>query len=212
MRRATIALFIHQPKCSVQSANGIIRALGQYYNFKIFTRHELETDFFNDVDLIAVPGGVGEADSYDYLMRIHQQSIRNYVAAGGRYLGICMGAYWADTDYFGLLNGVRVQQYIRHPNACTRRPHAKEMTVTWQGVPTSMYFYDGCTYYGTGYETVAIYPNGAPMAIVQDRIGLIGCHPEAEQHWYQDYSWMQRRWQAPKHSYLLDFVNNLMSR
>ena len=31
----TIALFIHQPKCSVQSANGIIRALGRDYRFKI---------------------------------------------------------------------------------------------------------------------------------------------------------------------------------
>jgi GMP synthase-like glutamine amidotransferase len=212
MKRPTIAVFIHQPKCSVQSANGIIRALGQYYNFKIFTRHELESDFFRDVDMIAVPGGIGEADSYDYLMRLHAQSIRNFVAGGGYYLGICMGAYWADTDYFGLLNGVRAQQYIRHATTCTKRPHAKEMPVTWQGIKTSMYFYDGCTYYGTGFDTIATYPNGAPMAIIQDRIGLIGCHPEAERHWYQDYTWMQRRWQGPKHEYLLDFVDNLMRR
>jgi GMP synthase-like glutamine amidotransferase len=212
MRRATIALFIHQPKCSVQSANGIMRALGQHYNFKIFTRHELEKDFFDDVDLVAVPGGVGEADSYDYLMRVHQQAIRNYIASGKHYLGICMGAYWADTDYFGLLNNVRVQQYIRHPSSCTRRPHAKEMPVTWQGVRTSMYFYDGCTYYGSGFETVATYPNGAPMAIIQDRVGLIGCHPEAQSHWYQDYSWMRKLDPEPKHSYLLDFVDNLMNR
>ncbi len=212
MKRSTIALFVHQPKCSVQSINGIMRALGQYYNFKIFTKHTLEDDFFDNVDLVAIPGGVGESDSYDFLMRVHDQAVRNFVAAGGRYLGICMGAYWADTDYFGLLNGVRVQQYIRHPSACTRRPHAKEMPIVWQGVKTSMFFYDGCTFYGSGYDTVATYPNGAPMAIVQDRVGLIGCHPEAEQHWYDDYTWMQPRWQGPKHSYLLDFVDNLMTK
>jgi hypothetical protein len=189
-----------------------MRALGQHYNFKIFTRHELEDDFFDDVDLVAVPGGVGEADSYDYLMRIHQQDIRNYIASGGHYLGICMGAYWADTDYFGLLNNIRVQQYIRDPSACTRRPHAKEMPVTWQGTNTSMYFYDGCTYYGSGYETVATYPNGAAMAIIQDRVGLIGCHPEADQHWYNDYSWMKPRWTGGNHHLLLDFVDNLMRR
>ena len=211
MRRATIALFIHQPKCSVQSANGIIRALGQHYNFKIFTRHELEKGFFDDVDLVVVPGGVGEADSYDYLMRIHQQAIRNYVASGRHYLGICMGAYWADTDYFGLLKNVRVQQYIRHPSSCTRRPHAKEMPVTWQGEKTSMYFYDGCTYYGSGFETVATYPNGAPMAIMQDNIGLIGCHPEAEHHWYQDYSWMRKKWNGGRYDFLLDFVGQLIN-
>lgn len=212
MKRPTIALFIHQPKCSVQSGNGILLALGQHYNFKIFTKHELEKDFFDDVDMIAVPGGIGDADSYNYLMRVHAQTIRNYVASGGRYLGICMGAYWADTDYFGLLNGVRAQQYIKHPTACTRRPHAKEMSVKWEGISTSMYFYDGCTYYGTGFDTVATYPNGAPMAIMQDKIGLIGCHPEANKHWYESYSWMRRRWQGLKYNYLLDFVEKLLQR
>ena len=86
----TIALFIHQPKCSVQSGNGIIRALGRDYRFKIFTRHELEDSFFDDVDIVAIPGGVGDSDSYDYLMKIHGQSIRNFVAGGGYYLGMCL--------------------------------------------------------------------------------------------------------------------------
>ena len=98
-----IALFLHQPKCSVQSGNGIIRALSAHYDFKIFTRYELEDDFFDDVDIVCVPGGFGDSDSFDSLMQVNGQRIRNFVAAGGRYLGICMGAYWADTDYFGLL-------------------------------------------------------------------------------------------------------------
>lgn len=208
----TVALFLHQPKCSVQSGNGIMQALSNYYKFKIFTRHELEDDFFDDVDLIAVPGGIGDSDSYDYLMRVNGQRIRNFIAAGGHYLGICMGAYWADTDYLGLLNNIRVTQYIRHPTACTRRPHAKEMPVVWRGNTTSMYFYDGCTFGGTGYETVAMYPNGSPMAIIQDRVGLVGCHPEAESHWYQSPSWMRKQWQGRKHEYLLSFVDELMQK
>ena len=32
--KPTIALFIHDPKCSVQSGNGIMQALGNNYNFK----------------------------------------------------------------------------------------------------------------------------------------------------------------------------------
>lgn len=211
--RPTVALFLHQPKCSVQSGNGIMRALGQYYNFKIFTKHELEDDFFDDVDLIAVPGGFGDSDSYDYLMRINGQRIRNFVAAGGHYLGICMGAYWADTDYLGLLNNVRATQYIKSPDTCTRRPHAKEMPVIWNNVRTSMYFYDGCTFSGPGpYSITAKYPNGDPMAIFQDRIGLIGCHPEADQHWYNSYSWMVKYWTGGKHNYLLEFVDELLQR
>jgi glutamine amidotransferase-like uncharacterized protein len=208
-----IAIFLHQPRCSVQSANGVIQALNQYYTFKVFTRHELEDSFFQDVDIVCVPGGIGDSDAYDFLMKTHDQSIRNFVASGGRYLGICMGAYWADTDYFGLLDNLRVIQYIRSPGTDTHRPHAKEMPVQWEDQQTSMYFYDGCTYVGTGHcEVVARYPNGDPMAIMQDRVGLIGCHPEAQLHWYQSYSWMRNRWHGGRHHMLLNFVNQLIQR
>lgn len=210
--RGKIALFVHQPRCSVQSVNGIINALSPYYTFKIFTRHELERDFFADVDIVCFPGGIGDSDTFDRLLRINGSPVRNYIADGGRYLGICMGAYWADTDYFGLLNNLRVVQYIKRPTACTRRPHAKYMPVTWNAHQTRMYFYDGCTYVGSGYETIASYSNGDPMAVIQDRIGLIGCHPEAEQHWYESYSWMRRHWDGGKYDYLLEFVDRLRQK
>lgn len=210
--RGRIALFVHQPRCSVQSVNGIIRALSPYYTFKIFTRHDIEDDFFDDVDMVCFPGGIGDSDTFDRLLRVNAGKVRNYLASGGRYLGICMGAYWADTDYFGILNGVRVVQYIKRPNACTRRPHAKAMPVTWNHAKTHMYFYDGCTYSGQGFETIATYSNKDPMAIVQDRVGLIGCHPEAEQHWYNSYSWMRRRWEGYQHGFLLNFVDYLLKK
>jgi glutamine amidotransferase-like uncharacterized protein len=209
--RGTIALFVHQPRCSVQSVNGIIRALSPHYTFKIFTRHELEDDFFDNIDMVCFPGGIGDSDAFDRLLKINAPRVRNYVAGGGRYLGVCMGAYWADTDYFGLLDNIRVIQYIKSPGTDTRRPHAKEMPVQWNGQPTSMYFYDGCTYTGTGnFKTIAHYPNGDPMAIVQQRVGLIGCHPEAEHHWYQNYSWMRSKWHNGRHHLLLSFVDRLM--
>jgi hypothetical protein len=75
-----------------------------------------------------------------------------------------------------------------------------------------MYFYDGCSFEGYDFDVVARYSNWAPMAVMQDRIGLIGCHPEADQHWYDDYSWMKPRWTGGNHHLLLDFVNNLMRR
>jgi len=211
----TIALFLHQPKCSVQSGNGIIKALSPYYRFKIFTKHELEDDFFDDVDIVAVPGGIGDSDTYRYLMKINAQRIRNFVANGGKYLGICMGAYWADTDYLGLLNGVRAVQYIKQPNTDTRRPHAKNIAVNWLGNPMNMYFYDGCALVGneTTFDTFARYKNGDPMAIIQDNVGLIGCHPESEKHWYDSYSWMQKHYHNNTHGkLLLDFVNELYRR
>ena len=210
----TIALFLHQPKCSVQSGNGIIKALHPYYKFKIFTKHELEDDFFDDVDMILFPGGVGDADSWDSLLKFHKSRIQEFVVNGGRYLGICMGAYWADNTYFGLSSDFKVDQYITRPNTDTKRPHAKQMKVTWDDKPEELFFYDGCAIFGdeSKYDVVARYPNGDAMAIIQNRIGLIGCHPEAEQHWYDEYSWMRKRWNGSKNYLLLDFVNRLMEK
>ena len=214
--KPTIALFLHQPKCSVQSGNGIMKALGDDYRFKIFTKHDLEDDFFDDVDMVCVPGGIGDADSFDYLMRENSPRIKDFVMNGGRYLGICMGAYWADKTYFDILDKVESVQYIKQPNTCTRRPHAKNMTVMWRNEPHNMFFYDGCALVGgdmSPYETVATYSNGDNMAIIQNRIGLIGCHPESENHWYESYSWMRGKYHnGSQHKLLLNFVNELMER
>ncbi len=207
----TIALFIHQPMCSIQSGNGIIKALSPYYRFKIFTRHELENNFFDDVDIVCFPGGFGDANSFDYLTRENTSSLRKFIRNGGKYLGICMGAYWAGKHYFDILDGVDAVQYITQPNTDTHRPHAKNISVTWQDVPTNMYFYDGCAFVGKGnFKTVARYANNDPMAIIQNNIGLIGCHPESEQHWYDSYSWMKPHYHnGYHHILLLDFVADL---
>jgi hypothetical protein len=208
----TIALFLHQPRCSVQSGNGIIQSLTPHYKFKIFTRHQLEDNFFDDVDCVAFPGGMGDADSYDWMMRENAPRIRTFVNRGGRYLGICMGAYWADPNYFNILDNVRAVQYIRQPHTDTRRPHAKACAITWNGQADRMYFYDGCALVGTGFETVARYANGDAMAIIQDRIGLIGCHPESQQFWY-DKNYLKPHWHQGRHNQLLqDFVHDLFSR
>ncbi len=212
--KGKIALFLHQPKCSVQSGNGIMRALSPFYSFKIFTRHELEADFFDDVDMICVPGGFGDAESFDYLLSENGTRIKGFVQQGGAYLGICMGAYWAGQYYLDILEGVDAEQYITRPKTDTRRPHAKNIDVTWRGQPTKMYFYDGCALVGNGnFETVATYANGDAMAIIQNRIGLIGCHPESEKHWYENYSWMQGKYhQGCQHQLLLDFVDSIIRK
>lgn len=216
MTNPTIALFIHQPKCSIQSGNGIIQALGDHYKFKIFTKHSLEKDFFDNVDMVAFPGGTGDSESFDYLMSDHLGRIKDFVNKGGRYLGICMGAYWADHHYFDLLDEVEAQQYIRRPGTDTRRPHPKALAVNWQGQIEKMYFYDGCALVGNAekFKTISSYANGDAMAIIQNRVGLIGCHPESEKNWYTEYhQWMRPHWHHRRHHrLLLDFVNQLMER
>lgn len=209
-----IALFLHQPYCSVQSGNGIMKALGDHYNFKIFTRHNLEADFFDDVDMICFPGGLGDASNFEFLTRDNGDKIQDFIDRGGAYLGICMGAYWAGSEYFDLLEGVDAVQYITRPNTDTRRPHAKNIKINWNGSDTEMFFYDGCALVGNGkFDTIATYANGDPMAIIQNRIGLIGCHPESEEHWYECYSWMRGKYhQGSQHKLLLNFVDAIMNK
>ena len=211
--KPTIALFIYDPKCSVQSGNGIIRALQSHYNFKIFGKNELEKVFFDDVDMIAVPGGLGDASSYETAFRYNAQPVRDFVAAGGRYLGICMGAYWAGSHYLNILDSVDAVQYITQPGTDTRRPHAKNLDVRWNHTSQKMFFYDGCALIGdtNKFQIVATYANGDAMAIQQNNIGLIGCHPESEKFWYESYSWMRGRYHSDKHhKLLLEFVDQLM--
>lgn len=211
--KPTIALFLHQPSCSVQSGNGIIKALSPHYDFKIFTKHELEDEFFKDVDAVAIPGGFGDASSFESLFSNNGDAVRDFVKSGGKYLGICMGAYWAGSYYFDLLESVDAVQYLSRPGTDTRRPHAKAVDITWNGQPDKMFWYDGCALVGDTdkFKTVATYANGDAMAIVQNNIGLIGCHPESEKFWYDSYSWMPRHWHDRRHhALLLEFVDQLM--
>jgi glutamine amidotransferase-like uncharacterized protein len=211
----TIALFVHQPYCSVQSNNGIIKALSSNYNFKIFTKHQLEDNFFADVDCIAVPGGLGDASKFEMCFSANENPIKKFIKDGGKYLGICMGAYWAGQYYLDILDGVDAVPYIRQPTACTKRPHAKNLSVIWNNQPEKMFFYDGCALVGDNskFETIATYSNGDAMAIIQRNIALIGCHPESEIHWYNSYKWMQGLYHDGRHhKLLLDFVDKFMKQ
>jgi hypothetical protein len=191
----------------------MMQALGQYYHFKIFSKNEVEDVFFDDVDMVAFPGGIGDSDSWHQILKPNKTKVLDFVARGGRYLGICMGAYWAGSHYFNILDGVDAVQYITQPGTDTRRPHAKAIEVTWNDTSERMFFYDGCALTGPGqYETVATYANGDAMAIYQNRIGIIGCHPESEHFWY-NYNYLKPHWHERRHhQLLLEFTDQLMTR
>lgn len=209
-----IALFVDQPRCSVESLNGVFKSLEPHYAFKLFTKQEVERDFFDDVDAVLFPGGIGDAQTFDRLLRHHKEKIKRFVARGGKYIGICMGAYWAGQYYFDILEDADAVQYIRQPNTDTRRPHAKNIDIFWKGQPDKMFFYDGCAIVGdqNKFKTIATYANGDPMAIIQKNIGIIGCHPESLPNWYEEYySWLKGKYhKGTHHKLLLDFVNELM--
>lgn len=214
---ANIAFFLNHPTCSVDGFNAISNVLQPYHKIKIFTKHKIPYDnFFNDVDLVLFPGGTGDATKFDTVMKNHKTKIRRYVANGGRYLGICMGAYWAGSYYFDLLNDRDCVRYVDRPGSKTHRSHPKDIDIKWNGKKKSIYWYDGCTIVGKGkMDIVATYPNGDVMAGYQGRVGLIGSHLEADKDWYSSHTWMKKKWKEDKKEnwdLLLDFTSDLLKR
>jgi len=209
--KPAIAIFRHDPECSQDCVDGMVEALSGEFKVRTFDETEF-ADGFDDVDIVAFPGGVGDARRYyDFFKRREGNAIADFVARGGKYLGICMGAYWSGQDYFDLLTGLEPVQYIKREGADVRRSYGTVADVDWGGTRTKMYFYDGCTFSGDGRcQIIARYANGDPMAVIQGRVGLIGCHPESQHKWYEK-PYMQKHWHGgAHHALLLSFTKKLM--
>ena len=193
----------------------MVQALAPKYSIDIMSVDDIRDQKFLSYDCIAFPGGIGDYSSFDqFFRRKTQNAVADYVANGGHYLGICMGAYWAGSHWFDILDGVDTEQYIRRPRAEIRRPYGTTAQVKWNRKTELMFFYDGCAMVGdaTKFKTVAHYLNHDPMAIIQNRVGIIGCHPESMEFWYEKpYQYINKHWHhGHHHNLLLEFVDELM--
>lgn len=212
MKLPRVAVFVNHPECSVQSAHGIIRALSASYDIDCIDQRDLRDSSLKKFDLIAFPGGIGDSETFHEIIGSRADAVRNFVNLGGYYLGICMGAYWAGSHYFGILKGINAVQYIKRDHALVRRSFGTVTEVIWEGHPEQMFFYDGCSLVSQGgrFRTIARYTNQDPAAIIQGRVGVIGPHPESDIYWYTK-PYMQPHWHEYRHHYLLlDFVNRLI--
>lgn len=184
--KPTIAIFIHDPQCETDCALAMIQGLLPEFEVRTFGIDELDLDFLHMHDVVAFPGGMGDSDDFhDIFDEIQIEMVQTYVAEGGKYFGICMGAYWAGPQYFDLVDDLRVEQYIKQPITDIITEGPTVATVTYNAVPEWMYFYDGCAILGDSIDTVvATYANGDAMAAIQGNVGMFGCHPEALEWWY----------------------------
>ena len=207
-----IAIFRHDPECSQECVDGMVEAFSGEFQIRTFDETEVLDDVLRDADIVAFPGGIGDARRYyDFFKRREGNAIADFIARGGKYLGICMGAYFAGREYFDVLDGLEPVQYIKRPDADVRRSYGTVARVSWGNRDERMFFYDGCTFVGDGRcQIVARYSNGDPMAVIQRRVGLIGCHPESQHKWY-DKPYMQKWWHGGQHhELLLGFTKKLM--
>jgi glutamine amidotransferase-like uncharacterized protein len=196
----------------------MITALSPHYHVKVFSIADDLNYVLSQSDCVAFPGGIGDSDSYyKFFKRRHGNAIADFVSDGGKYLGICMGQYWAGSNYFDILEGIDVTQYIKRPTAEIKRSYGTIAEITYESdfSKDKMFFYDGgavvLTDIRATYQVQARYRNGDPMALIQNNVGIIGCHPESEMLWYNMYPYIKNHWhQGRHHKWLLEFVDKLM--
>lgn len=210
--KPTIAIFIHDPQCETECALGMIQGLLKDFEIRTFGLDELNYGFLIQYDVVAFPGGMGDSDDfYDIFTQEHIDAVQVYVFEGGKYFGICMGAYWAGPDYFDVVTDLEVTQYIERLGADVVTDGPTVADVYFGNKAETMYFYDGCAIVGTDMQTVATYQNGDAMAAIQDNVGMYGCHPEALEWWYEEGG-MDHSWYTAAHARIMrEFVHQLLA-
>jgi glutamine amidotransferase-like uncharacterized protein len=215
MAKTKIAILLHHPQCSLQSAHGLVRTLSDTYgvaNIDCVNNTGLTWERLRKYTLLCVPGGIGDSDTWHRICEPSSEAVRRFVRSGRSYLGICMGAYWASPLYYDVMPNVRIVQNIQRRKASTRRSYGTVVPVMWQGNLEHMYFYDGCSILGDfkDNEVIALYENGDPAAVIRDSVGVIGPHPESDIYWYTTKK-IQPYWHHYRHhQLLLDFVRTLL--
>jgi len=181
--------------CSVAVA-GLLASSAHGFDVRFVGPKErlgITSDVLAGAALYAQPGG-GELGPAYRRMRRYRDTIRDYVAAGGRYLGFCLGGYLAgQTPGFGLLPG-DTDQYVRTKRATVRTTDDTVVELRWRGSQRYLFFQDGPVFQldpdATGVDVLARYPNGELAALVAPfgagRVGVVGPHPEATPDWYGD--------------------------
>ncbi|MFP5416286.1 MAG: BPL-N domain-containing protein [Actinomycetes bacterium] len=159
------------------------------YRFRIQYARPTESSL-RGAALYCQPGG-GDLGPAWRRLRKDARVVRDFVQAGGRYLGFCLGGYLAGDDPgFGLLAGA-TDRYVGTPGCEVSGEGSQIVDVTWAGRRRSVYFQDGCYFVaGPSTEVVATYANGLPAAVVsacgQGWVGVTGPHPEASDDWFRD--------------------------
>jgi len=212
----TIALFEDdRSKSAIMCGDGIVEALSPHFNIKIFRKHQCVPETFESVDLLAFPGSVGDADDYFHMFpRKNANAVADFVANGGAYLGVCVGAYWAGPSYFDILKGAEPVQYIKRPTADIMRSYNIAAHCVWEGEEEQIFFRDGCTFVGdlSHSEIISTYFNKEPMCIRQGKIGVMGACLDSQEWWYDNKTIKQYWHEGRHHKLLLEFVNDLIEK
>lgn len=198
----TIKVLIYSgSEASTNCVNGIINALdyANTYNvisnvlFSYTTSTVINSATLTGYDVLAMPGGSG---GYYYLNSgsISGSAIKNFVASGNGYIGICAGAYSAaaHTDYYydgwGIAPDVRCKPVAYEGALSLQITSAGQEVLGTSGTKTLVHYNGPAMYVSGNAVTFATYADSSTgykgyAAIVGDyygngRVVLCGPHPE----------------------------------
>ncbi|CAI6021693.1 unnamed protein product [Clonostachys chloroleuca] len=179
------------------------------YNFKVTyagptEEVDLSPELLSQASIYAYPGGPDVERSWKELKE-HGDTIRNFVLAGGRYMGFCLGAYLAGQSALNLLpEGIDVGSEIQRDNSQVKGPEDTTIQVDWTFNASTgnsrldqgrwAYFQEGAVvlgFKGDDPRVVGRYSRNKDVAASvtpygKGFVGLVGPHPEADAKWYSD--------------------------
>lgn len=143
----------------------------------------LTQDLLDGADLWIQPGDDGDVDDVDKdFSKAEHKMLNRWVEQGGRYLGICMGAYLAGTKPGFKFLDYSVDSYVGKGGV--KNTKATLVDVDWRGTKRKVYYQDGPYFKGEG---IARYKSGKAAAVLfpfgKGKVALVGVHTEAPRSW-----------------------------
>jgi len=187
------------PEQCASSIAAIARQVGlqvKYVNHKTLSPAVLQ-----GASVYIQPGGEA-LEVLDSLRPEQLQAIRDYIFSGGRYLGICAGAFLADTYVdtektrlgLGILPGETIDYFPVQPmpKELIVETHWTESLLPGIRGSRQMYFSDGAGFVLSQpeltLEVLSAYADGVPSTVRfvhgRGKVALTGVHPEAPKKWW----------------------------
>ena len=200
-----VALVYRGPaSCCSEAVFNLLKKSPYNFNVKYIGPNEtlkLTASSFVGATLYAQPGGNGTVD--EGIAALGGDSalnlIKNFVNGGGKYVGFCMGAYFAGSNPgMGLLAPGDTDGYLGSPGASVKTDADSTVPVVWRSTHKIHFFQDGAYIIPSkvsGERILAYYDNGLVDALSKPygkgSVGVVGTHPEADRTWYTDQLWSQ---------------------
>ena len=180
--------------CS-ETAKASIEKLDPAYRVEFIGKGEktdISPETLSRFDIYVQPGGGQDIPAaLRSLGKARVNAIRGFVAQGGGYLGLCMGAYLADDANFGLIP-YDLDSEVGRPGFPVKTIEDAAIDVEWAGRKDMVYYQDGPylpASKAAGFQQIAAYGNGdiaaARYSFKKGTVVLSGPHPEADKTWFE---------------------------